>query len=354
MKTERRHELQTNDLAVWLTKFIEKYRSQAGLLIGLASLGLIAWLAMTYMAKSAERASAGAWSSYFQATEMIGESEGQFDVVANNYAETAAGQWARFSAASNLLGQATRLTFSDREEAKAKIKKAKEHFESLINVNDELLRPRAMLGLAQALETAGALGDQAAIGDAAKQFQTITETFPDTAIAQAAEEQLSRLKQNQENDWYAWFATQEPAADPLSQPGMFDDIQSLPSDPNVAIPGVGSLIRPEGSQTANPIDLTAPANSATDDPVIPANDDDIEFLNTDEINDTDETDDTGESDDTADETDTTADDLLDTSEENLDVDNSNDDNDSTNPDAGTDAELDTDATTENDSPAGDN
>jgi hypothetical protein len=218
---------------------------------------------------------------------MVGTSEGQFDVVATNYANTSAGEWARFSSASNLLGQATRLSFSDREEAKAKLQTAKSHFEAIANINDGLLRPRAMLGLAQTLETMGALGDQGAVGDAAKQFEKVIQTFPDTTIAKAASEQLERLKKNQQDDWYSWFAAQKPVADPLSQPGLFNDLGTLPDDPNVNIPGVGSLIRPDGSETKNPVDLSAPDNSDNSadvfDPLAPAEDGDLDFLNDDEV-----------------------------------------------------------------------
>ena len=271
MKTERRHELQNNELAFFLANFIEKYRSQAGLFGGLALLGIAAWLAMSYMSKASEQANAGSWSAYFQATETRGGDERQFNAVADTYGDTNAGNWARFSAATSVLSQATQSTFTNREDAKAKLKVAKEQFESLVNVQDEILRPRAMLGLAQTLESLGALGGGESLDEAAAQYQSVIDNFPDTEVGRSASDQLNRLKNNRASGWYTWFASQQPAPDPLSTgSGLFDDIGTTPADPNVsvpAVPGVGSLIRPDGADTAIPIDLNGPDNAIGDDPL---------------------------------------------------------------------------------------
>lgn len=268
MKTERRHELQNNELAFFLTRFMEKYRSQAGLFGGIALLGVAAWLAMSYMSSAAEQANAGSWAAYFQATESRGGDERQFNAVADAYGDTKAGHWAKFSAATRVLARATESTFINREDAKAKLKVAQAQLEELVNVKDELLRPRAMLALAQTLESLGALGGTESLDLAAKQFEKIVAEFPNTEIARTAAIQLERLKANQEDGWYTWFASQEPAVDPLSSgSGLFDGIGDTPSDPNVevpAVPGVGSLIRPDGADAASPIDIVAPENESGD------------------------------------------------------------------------------------------
>ena len=268
MKTERRHELQNNELAFLLTNFIEKYRSQAGLFGGIALLGVAAWLAMSYMSSAAEQANAGSWAAYFQATETRGGDGRQFNAVADAYGDTKAGNWAKFSAASNVLAQATQSTFINREDAKAKLKVAQTELEGLVNVKDELLRPRAMLALAQTLESLGALGGTESLDQAAKQFEKVVAEFPNTEIARTAANQLDRLKANQADGWYTWFASQEPVVDPLSSgSGLFDGIGDTPSDPNVevpAVPGVGSLIRPDGADAASPIDISAPENESAD------------------------------------------------------------------------------------------
>jgi len=149
-----------------------------------------------------------------------------------------------------------------------------------------LLRPRVMLGLAYTLESLGALGGTESLNQATKQLEQIIAEFPNTEIARAATDQLDRLKTNQKNGWYAWFAAQEPAIDPLSNgSGLFDNIGNTPADPNVslpAVPGVGSLIQSDGAETATPIDITAPENETVDplsDPLgSPAVDEDIETV----------------------------------------------------------------------------
>lgn len=262
MKTDRRHELQTNDLAAWLSNLIEKYRSQAGLIGGIAILAAVAWLLTSYMSASAQKASAGAWSSYFQAAET-GTAE-QFDAVASSYGDTAAGQWARFSSANGAVAQATELAFTDREEAKAKLSKARKTLDSLANTNDTMLRQRVMIATAQTLEAIGSLGDQSAIGEAATQYQKVVDSFPGTAIGNAAEQQLARLKSYQEKDWYAWFASNEPAADPLTS-DLFKNVDTIPDNPDIQVPGEGNLIKPDGASTANPVnlDITEPANDSS-------------------------------------------------------------------------------------------
>ncbi|MCA9215304.1 MAG: hypothetical protein KDB27_19700, partial [Planctomycetales bacterium] len=171
MKTERRHELQNNDLAEVLATFLEKYRSQAGLVGGLAALAIAGFLALSYMSQATQQANAGSWSAYFQAAEIPGSDERQFNAVAEDFGDTAAGNWAKYSAAQSVLGQATQAAFTNREDAKAKLEIAKKQFESVITVKDPMLRSRAMLGLAQSLEWLGALGGSDSLRAAEKQYE---------------------------------------------------------------------------------------------------------------------------------------------------------------------------------------
>ena len=68
MKAERRHELQTNALADWLAKTIQKVQPHANTILIGALLVIVAIVAVVMLSGRSSGRSDGAWNEYFQAT----------------------------------------------------------------------------------------------------------------------------------------------------------------------------------------------------------------------------------------------------------------------------------------------
>ena len=242
MKTERRHELQTNELAIWLKDFLEKIGPHRNLILGLVVIALAAVIVIAQLARRSEQKKATAWSSYFQAAES--RETASFEKVANTFSGTKAGDWARQSAAISNLESGTRLAFSDKEASKKSLANAKEGFATVLKSSSDLiLKKRALVGLAQAHE---ALGE---FSDAIDSYKKVAEQYPDSVMSKMADEQIARLENPSTKAFQDWFEKQEPEKSPLNNPGLFDNMNNLPGDPDIDLPDPGDLLKADGESS---------------------------------------------------------------------------------------------------------
>lgn len=252
MKAERRHDLQNNELAERLAVLIQKVGPQKNLIAGIIILVIVAFAAGSYLAGRGARDRAMGWANYFSIADST-NSEG-FDSVAAAYAGTPAGDWAATAGGFRYLSEGARLAFTQPVDSQENYDKAKTAFQELIaNASDPQLKSRAMIGLAQAHEGLGELDD------AVNAYKSVVESYPDSVFAKMAAESQAALEKPSRKEWYTWFASQEPRS-PLSDPTL-NNINTLPSDPNINIPEAGSLIKPDGASSVSPIQLDPPSNA---------------------------------------------------------------------------------------------
>ncbi len=268
MKTERRHELQTNELAVWLTKWIEKVKPYSKGFIGVLIIAGVVGLA-SYMVNSRQAASRSeAWTEYFVASGT-GDAE-KFREVGETYAGTTAAMWALQSAGDNALVFGARQLFRDRDAANEQLETARDAFQKVVDQVDgvqmtaearEMLKQRALFGLGQALESLGEFTE------AEQQYQRIVDEFSADAVAVGlAERRLDALKQQSTREWYAWLAQQKPAENPIGTPGLFDSLPELPDKADLNLPKPGQLLTPETGATPPSGDvLLQPSDTTGDD-----------------------------------------------------------------------------------------
>jgi tetratricopeptide (TPR) repeat protein len=284
MKTERRHELQENELANWLGDKLDVLRPYSKAILGVLVLAVVALLLVNFVRGRNERMSEAGWSAYFEA--MTGRSPEAFEEVADTYPGTAAAGWAMQRAADLHLDEALQQLFQDREAAAQEIEDARELLQKILDTTDDpLLQQRATFGLAKCLE---AQGD---FEEAKAKYEQVVSRWPNTTFAQLAQQRIEQIQQPATRQWYSWFAEQKPARSPLTDPGLFDDLPDLPEGPNLNMPPAGQLLpgapsgAPVGSETdgsAAPPDFNldlpdlpdnaSPATTATE-PATPAADD---------------------------------------------------------------------------------
>ncbi len=213
MKTERRHELQTNVLADTLARWIERVRpySRAGLALLVALVVLSA--AWFYLENQNTRRTAEGWNEYFEAINTPDPRDRLSD-ISQQYAGTIVSEWARLSLADIQLEYGTNRLFVDKPVANKDLREAAEKFQSiLIESRQPTLLERATYGLAQAHEAQGALAK------ARDEYRQIGKNWPDSPYVAVAEARAKDLDQQDTKSFYDWFARYEPPRPLSNEPG---------------------------------------------------------------------------------------------------------------------------------------
>lgn len=258
MKTERRHELQTNELAQWLAGWIEKITPYSRVILGCLVLGVAAFLALAFVNGQRENAQQESWTRYFrefQAQNVEGLAE-----VATEFEGTKAGLWAQQAAADLRLANAVGEQYRDPEAARELLEQAREEYRAVAEkAPDSMLKQRALFGLAQSLES---LGD---IDGSLKQYEAVISVDPESTVGKLAASRSKVVSRPETKDWYAWFVQQKPVESPLSAPGLFQNLQDLPATPDINTPGAGEFLTPDGSAPTDSLpDLNAPESTTVE------------------------------------------------------------------------------------------
>ncbi len=234
MKSQHRHELQTNELADRLGKNlgrIRPYVRQIG--VAAVTLALVAGtLLMVWRYQTARRERA--WTDYFQAYALR-DAQALQEVALLHDGQVAA-IWARQAAGDVQLATGAGDLFVDRRRAETNLREAEDNFLAVANAATQhpLLQIRARYGLAQVYEC---LGDLERAGE---YYLRVAETEPQSALGRAAATRAVDLERDSLQRWYAWFERQEPP-DPDPDADIFpqvpDDLDTLPMGPDFPLPG---------------------------------------------------------------------------------------------------------------------
>lgn len=255
MKSEHRHDLQTNDLGKLMVQaepFVEKYGAKIAVAVGaviVVVLGYLGWSA------SRSEQEAEGWTRLAACT-----STADFEMVAEEYPGTKVGQWALVHAAESRLQSGIRNSFTDRSAGDRDLKEAKDQFQQLLDSGSTLseIRERALFGMARTEESMSD-GD---LKTSIELYQKLIQEYPESIFRQLAEqrvkpvegEKVAVLEQEDTKKFYKWFHEQNPKPGDRQRPGF-----NLPmpggSTPGGALPG-GAL---PGSEPT----------SGTDSPVLP-------------------------------------------------------------------------------------
>ena len=255
MKTERRHELQQNDLAVYLGKInavIEPHsKTIAVVLIAAFILALVVGYRATL---KSEQQSASTLDLLQASTSRDAE---ELERVGKEYATTTAGEWAKLFQGLEFVSQGVEALYVDRQNAEELLNDATAVLEdAAASSNEKLLKSRAHLGIAQAAES---LGDLKAAEEAYRQVIAINES---EAMVEMSENRIATLSEPRTQEFMTWFAEQKFAsiAPPNADPSM---------PPSVDIPGLPDIDLPDlklnSSEEVTPRDLEGGLELPEDD-----------------------------------------------------------------------------------------
>jgi hypothetical protein len=202
MKSEHRHDLQTNELGKITEKlgsFMEVHGNR--LMIGVCVVSLAASVAI-YWVRTQRNSEASAWREMSTAI-ATGKAEDFYDVWVDHKG-TPTGLWARVHEGESWLGQGVQDLFRNVELGTEHVKKARDAFQTVVDDRraPAEVRERGLIGLGRALESLSD-GSEA---DALKAYESLVKEFPDSIYKHDAEDRIAVLSKGSGQEFYAWFA----------------------------------------------------------------------------------------------------------------------------------------------------
>jgi len=201
MKTERRHDLGTNELARWTTVWIEKVKPYSTLLISalVVLLGMAAVGSMWDSASESEQEAAWGAFAIAASSNDLGMTNMQKVAMQDEYKGTVMQEWAFVTWADRQLFVATQEYLIDRDSAKEKLRQIVSVYEQLAESSSEdQLRNRARYGLGQVYEL------QNKLEKAGEQFDLVQGD-----LEALARERADHLLSPGVKESYEWLATAE-------------------------------------------------------------------------------------------------------------------------------------------------
>lgn len=263
MKTERRHELKTNELADWLGKSM--VRVEENYKVGLAIVVVVVLLVAVwaYLRNSAAQKTQESWTA-FQRASASNNGVNDLTDVANRYHDLPAGACALLMLGDMQLRTGTDQLFADRADANDQLRRALDNYQAVINSPADvtpIVKQRALLGLARAAES---LNDLPRAREAYQQLADANR-WPQAYYSKEAQTRLDALSRTSTKEFYDWFAKQEPrpALSPVGDGASLFQGSTLPAEPATS-PATTPPADTVPATTAPPADK--PADGAAETP----------------------------------------------------------------------------------------
>ena len=271
MKSERRHELQENDLSERVEHLSERLRPYVTPILTVAIGSLTLVLIGLFVSARWEATRSESWDTCLSAL-VTGDQEGFREVILR-YPDTPAAQWAELILADRTLSEATDLLFTKlnpaNDVARERLEQAAAAYADVLSQRPTgMVAERATMGLAKARESLGDF-DQARRG-----YEAVANEFPSSPMAQMAAEHAEDLGRDKTKAFYTWFAeqraanaVQEESATPKdSQPGENQPGENQPGDSERSASPLENKDTQENTPAEeNNADITAQPESASEE-----------------------------------------------------------------------------------------
>jgi hypothetical protein len=202
MKSEHRHELQTNELGKYAEKlaiFIDVHGNRLMIGVCLACLPLAG---IIYWYRTTTNNEAAAWRDF--AAAVSNNKADDFLDVWESHKSTPVGLWARVHEGETRLTLGVETMFRNVDAGLEELKKAKSAFQSVADDKraPQETRERALIGLGRAIES---MSDGSET-DALKAYEMLVKDYPNSIYKSDAEGRIAALKKPDSREFYAWFA----------------------------------------------------------------------------------------------------------------------------------------------------
>lgn len=240
MKSDRRHELQTNELANWLGRQYERHQGNLSTILwGVLALVAIGVLVGVWGSRSSN-STASAWEEYYKIVNLDQKARPKrLKELAEKFPNEQIALWARLDLADQLCYDGHTKLDIDRGIATTHLREAQQTYALILQspkALPEMMR-RAALAEAKCWEL---LGDRE---KAIETYHTAAKRFASTypELSQDAASRASDLEQPEAADFYKWLAEYKP---PVGRP--------------LNLPGLGPLFPPSNEGIEMGDDSTAP------------------------------------------------------------------------------------------------
>ena len=213
MKSERRHELEQNELADWLGDSVASIKPYTNVILGVVLGVLIVIVGGTWWIQQSQVKQAESWDAFY--TALSSSNLADLGDMVEEYPDSKAADWARAVAGDMHLTAGCNQLFTNRANANSELGKAAKFFEEVLDKSQQgVLLDRASYGLARTREAMGELDK------AEELYEKVTKKWPDGPFAEISASRLKSLKQQGTLEFYDRFAKFDPKPAFSTQPGI--------------------------------------------------------------------------------------------------------------------------------------
>lgn len=224
-KTERRHELQQNELAAYLEKVNKQIEPYSKPILGVVLVVMAVGIGWSFYSSEQEADSSFATLELIKATSAQMIDPEDLDTVNSEFPETSAGKLAKLYQGLALVNEGNDLIYEDTESATETLKEGIEVLTSVAEGNnDPLIKSRAYLGIALAQTT---LGDTEA---AVAAYEEVEKADESEAMVEYAANRIATLTSTATKEFSDWFKdTSFAVATPANPDPSLPPANGLPS-----------------------------------------------------------------------------------------------------------------------------
>jgi hypothetical protein len=214
MKSQRRHELQTNMLADWLGDVLDRIRPYQNVILGVAILALAGVVGLTILSHRRASYAGQAWDSM---GSLLATNPADFEKTIKLYPNTPAAQWSRVLTGDMYLANGVNELFSSKPIGLEQLGRAQEQYLAALNADTKKgwIAERAAFGLARTMEAAGKLDE------AARRYDEIVQQWPNGMFKEEAASRSKELQKQSVKWFYDQFAAYNPQPPaPVKEPAL--------------------------------------------------------------------------------------------------------------------------------------
>ncbi len=211
MKSERRHELEHNELAIWLKDFYGKVGPYSNSILSGVLIGVLVLAALSFWRYRTDQQSTESWDAFFSASGM---QAAELEDMAEAYAGTEAAEWALVLAGDRYRLTGCQQLFTDKAAATQELVKATEAYSKVLKQSRrQELRQRAVYGQAQTAEA------QCDLEKATEYYNKLITNWPKGPFSSIAQARLDDLNHPMTKSFYDQFAQYDPKPAFVEEPG---------------------------------------------------------------------------------------------------------------------------------------
>ena len=213
MKSEERHELQKNDLSIWIMNLVDLIQRSWLTICAVVILVLGCYVGLNMWRMNSAQKVADAWMEYEGSRDPA-----HFENVINKYPGTAVIPFAKLRLADTKFAEAQRELMGQRDNVVPALERAHSLYKEVASDASapEFVRIQASFGVASALEAKGS------IDEAQTELSKITDKYAKSdrykTIAQIAEARVKALQSDDAKSFYQQYTNYKPTAPSFELP----------------------------------------------------------------------------------------------------------------------------------------